>query len=308
MDAGDLFFKKFSALPPGSEIKRLEEKARLILTSLNLMGYQAIGIGDDDLSLGKKFLLELSEMSDVPFISSNLIDEDSGKLLFRRYIIKEVNGLKIGIFSLLAPEVFSGLSDPRKKGLIIRDPVETAQETLIELGPQTDLIVLLSHLAYPKDLELAQKISGIPIIVGGHSGVHLANAPVIKNTIMLQTSSQGKYAGRLDLTLLNNKTSFYNTATKRSLQANLNKTQSRLASIQASETEKAQWQRAKGSIEKALQQLEGKSYFTNTILPLGEQVEDHPDIKKMVDKYKSEFPEKSEPPIHDSRGNYRPKP
>jgi len=46
------------------------------------MGYHAIGIGDDDLSLGKTFLLELSKTSNVTFLSSNVIDEDSEKTLF----------------------------------------------------------------------------------------------------------------------------------------------------------------------------------------------------------------------------------
>jgi len=175
--------------------------------------------------------------------------------------------------------------------LIIRDPVETAQEMVRELGPQTDLIILLSHLSYPKDVELAQKISGIHIIVGGHSGVHLSDPLIFKDRIILQTSSKGMYAARLDLTLLNNKASFYNIRTKRSLESNLNKLQFQLASVQAPEAEKAQWQKAKESIEKALQQLEGKNYFTNTISPLGQQVEDHPDIKKMIDTYNSKFPE-----------------
>ena len=270
------------------------------------MGYHAIGIGDDDLSFGKKFLLELSEMSNVPFISSNLIDEDSGKPLFQRYIIKEVNGFKIGIFSLLAPEVFLGPSDSRKKGLIIRDSVETARQIIRELGLQTDLIFLLSHLSYPKDVELAQKISGIHIIVGGHTGVQLSNPPVIKNTIVLQTASQGKYAGRLDLTLLSKEASVYNESTKRSLESNLKKVLYQSRSGQTSEAQKAEWQKARERYESALQQLEGKNFFTNTISPLSQQVEDHPVIKKMVDEYRSKFPEKSNPPIHDSRGVYGP--
>lgn len=136
LDAGDLFFKKFSVPYPENEIDGLKERSRLILKSFSLMGYHAIGIGDDDLSLGKKFLTDLSKGSQIPFLSSNVVDEDSGKPLFQRHIVKEVNGLKIGIFSLLSPDVFSGPSDPRKKGLIIRDTVETAQEMIGELGPQ----------------------------------------------------------------------------------------------------------------------------------------------------------------------------
>jgi 2',3'-cyclic-nucleotide 2'-phosphodiesterase (5'-nucleotidase family) len=308
LDAGDLFFKKFSTPYPENEITGRAEKARLILKSFDLMGYHAIGIGDDDLSLGKKFLLELSKTSNVNFLSSNVIDEDSGNPLFQRYLIREVNGLKIGIFSLLSQDVFLGLSDPRKKGLIIRDPIETAQDMIKELGPKTDLIILLSHLSYPKDVELAQKISGVHIIIGGHTGVDLTNPPVIKNTIIVQNSSKGIYARKLNFTFLNKEAAFYNVTTKHTYERNLAKFRQQLSSVQASEAEKNQWQRAVENIERTLQQFEQRNSFAITSFPLGEPVKDHPDIKKMVDDYKSKFPEKSESPVHDSRGTYRPKP
>ena len=119
------------------------DKAHLIIESLNLMGYDAVGIGDDDLGLGKEFLLEISKKANFPFLSSNIVDEESGKLLFQSYLIKEINGLRIGIFSLLLPDLLSGPSDPRRKGLNIHPPVETAQNIVKELQPKTDLILLL---------------------------------------------------------------------------------------------------------------------------------------------------------------------
>jgi len=273
-------------------LETVTQKAHLIIDCFNLMGYDAVGIGDDDLSLGEKFLLELARKAKFPFLSSNLFDEESNKLLFQPYVIKEMDGLRIGIFSLLSPDTFTSPSDPRKKGLIIRDPIETARATFKQLSSQTDFIILLSHLGYPKDIELSQAVQGIHIIVGGHSGVHLSNPPIFKDTIILQTSSKGMYAARLDLTLLNNKASFYNITTKRSLESNLNKLQLQLASVKASDAERDQWRRAKESSEKALQQLEGENYFTNTIFPLNESIKDHPSIKKMIDDYKSKFPEK----------------
>jgi len=308
LDAGDLFFKKFSTPYPENEIKGRAEKARLILKSFDLMGYHAIGIGDDDLSLGKKFLIDLSKLSHIPFLSSKVRDEDSGKPLFQRHIIKEVNGLKIGIFSLLSPDMFLGLSDPRRKGLIFQDPFQTAQEIIGELGPQTDFIILLSHLSYPKDVELAQKISGVHIIIGGHTGVDLTNPPVIKNTIIVQNSSKGMYARKLNFTFLNKEAAFYNVTTKHTYERNLAKLRQQLSSVQASEAEKNQWQRAVENIERTLQQFEQRNSFAITSFPLGEAVKDYPDIKKMVNDYKSKFPEKSESPVHDSRGTYRPKP
>jgi 2',3'-cyclic-nucleotide 2'-phosphodiesterase (5'-nucleotidase family) len=307
LDAGDLLFKKFSGPHPESEIKRLEEKARLILKSFNLMGYHAIGIGDDDLTLGKKFLVELSKTSNGTFLSANVIDEDSGKPLFHRYIIKEMNGLKIGIFSLLSPDAFLGQSDPRKKGLIIRDPFETAQNMIKELGPKTGLIILLSHQGYPKDVELAQKIPGIHIIIGGHTGVDLNNPPVFKNTVIVQNASKGMYGRKLNLTFLNRGAAFYNVKTKHTYERNLAIFRRQLSSANASEAEKNQWKRSVEGIEQILKQLEEKNPFTFTSFPLGEAVKDHPEIKTMTDEYKSKFPEKSQPPLHDSRGTYTPK-
>ena len=223
------------------------------------MGYDAMGIGDDDLSLGKEFLLEISKKANFPFLSSNIIDEESGKLLFQSYLIKEINGLRIGIFSLLSPDVFLGPTDLRRKGLILRTPVETAQSMVKELQPKTDLIILLSHLGYPKDMELAQTVSGIHFIIGSHTGTNLIYPPLIKNTYILQTASKGMYVARLDLNFFNNTFSFYNSTEKRSLESRLNYIKYRLTAKEISETEKAQWRKLKRIPNEPLDNSRGRT-------------------------------------------------
>ncbi len=291
MDAGDLLFKKFFNPAPEAEVIPATEKARLVVESFNVMGYDAVGIGDDDLTLGKESLVEIAKSANFPFLSSNIFDEASGKTLFKPYLVKEVAGVRIGIFSLLSPDFFPGSSDQRKKGLVLRPPVEVAQATVKELQPRTDLIILLSHLGYPKDVELAQTLEGIHVIVGSHTGTNLVYAPVIKGTIIVQTGPKGMQAGKLHLTLLHNPPIFYNTANRRTLENNLNYIKNRLANPGISEAEKVQAQRSKGEVERALQQLEGKDEFTNSIISLGEQVKDHPDISRMVEEYKAKYPE-----------------
>jgi 2',3'-cyclic-nucleotide 2'-phosphodiesterase (5'-nucleotidase family) len=272
-----------------NELKGMAEKAHLIIESLNLMGYDAIGIGDDDLTLGKEFLLEISKKANFPFLSSNLLDESSGKALFQFSLIKEIHGLRIGIFSLLSPDFFTNPSDPRKGGLNILSPIETAQAMVKELKPKTDLIILLSHLGYVKDIELAQTVQGINIIVSGHTGINLIYPVVIKNTIILQTASRGMYAARLDLLFYNNEPIIYNSATKTSLENNLNNINQRLSSKETPEAEKAQWRKAKEETEHALHQLRNKNEFTNTVIPLQEQMKEDPDIKKLVEMYKAQY-------------------
>ena len=295
LDSGDLLFKKFVNPIPENELKGMSEKAHLMIESFNLMGYDAMGIGDDDLTMGKEFLLEISKKANFPFLSSNLFDEVSGKVLFQSFLIKETHGLRIGIFALLSPDFFTGPSDPRRKGLTFRSPIETAQAMVKELKPKTDLIILLSHLGYAKDVELAQTLQGINIILGGHNGINLVYPSVIKNTIILQTASRGMYGARLDLLLYNNEPTFYNSATKTSLENNLRSITQRLNTAQIPEAEKAQWRKAKEETERTLNQLQGKNVFTNNIIPLAEQMKEHSDIKMLVEAYKTKAQAKESP-------------
>jgi 2',3'-cyclic-nucleotide 2'-phosphodiesterase (5'-nucleotidase family) len=237
----------------------------------------------------------MSKKAQFPFLSSNMIHEDSGKLLFQPYLLKEIAGMRIGIFGLFSPDLFLGPSDPRRKGLIIRDPLETAQAMIQELQPKTDLIILLSHLSYAKDLRLAQDIPGIHLIIGGHTGANLLHPPMIKNTYLLQTAPRGMNGARIDFTFNNNTFSFYNSTEKRSLEGRLNYIKYRLTAKETPEQEKAQWLKSKEDTERALSQLQGKNEFTNIIFPFREGMKEHPDILKMVDEYKSKYPEPEQP-------------
>ena len=276
-------------------MKILAPKASVVIESLNLMGYHALGIGDDDLSLGKDFLLEISKKAKFPFLSSNVLDEVSGKPLFHPYLVHSIQGFKVGIFSLLSPEAFSGPADPRKKGLTIRPPVDVANQMVKQLQPQVDFIILLSHLGYTKDVELAQGVSGIHLILGSHTGINLAYAPVIKNTIILQTASKGMYAGRIDLTFSAKEPSFYNAQTKKSMEANLINLKGRLASPGLPEAEKNQVQRAREQAERALEQMKGKNEYTNTLTPLTDGFKNQPDIQKLIEELASKYPEIEKP-------------
>jgi len=286
LDSGDLLFKKYLSPLPENEVKGTVEKANLIIESFNLMGYDAIGIGDDDLTLGKEFLLDISKKANFPFLSSNVYDEATGRTLFQSSLVKEVHGFRIGIFSLLSRDFLTNASDPRRKGLNIRPPMEIAKVMIKELKPKTDLIILLSHLGYAKDMELAQAVQGMNIIVGGHNGMNLSYPPAV-NTIIVQAGSRGMFGGRLDLYFYNSEPLFYNSAKKTSLENNLNQINQRLTSQEIPEVEKAQWRRAKEETERTLNQLLGKNQYTNHVISFQEQMKEDPDIKKLVEAYKA---------------------
>ncbi len=201
------------------------------------MGYTAIGVGDDDLTLGKEFLLNLSKKVNFPFLSSNLLDEATGKPLFQTSLVLDHKGLRIGIFSLLSPDTFQNQSDLRKKGILFQPPLQVAQAMVKELQPKTDLIVLLSHLGYPKDVQLAQTLPGIHLMIGSHTGVNLANPPIINKSLLLQMGSKGLYGGRLHLVFHKNDFLFFNSHEKSALETGLNQLKARISFSNVTEME-----------------------------------------------------------------------
>ncbi len=199
LDSGDLFFDRYRKAIPSEDVTALAEKAEMILRCYDLLGYDAMGIGDDDLTLGKDFLVHLSGTASFPFVSSNLVDKETGQAIFRTYVIKETAGLRVGIFSLLSVYLFANDSDSRIRGLAVREPVEEAKSILRKIRPETDLVVLLSHLGYAPDIELAETVEGIDVIIGGHSGHPLSYPIRIGNTVIVQLGSKGLHAGELHL-------------------------------------------------------------------------------------------------------------
>jgi 5'-nucleotidase/2',3'-cyclic-nucleotide 2'-phosphodiesterase/3'-nucleotidase len=199
LDSGDLFFERYRKAIPPEKAPALGEKAHLILACYRLLGYDALGIGDDDLTLGKDFLVGLSKQAGFPFVSSNLVDKETGHALFETHVIMDRGGLKIGVFSLLSPNFVSGESDPRTGGIAFREPVEEAKRILGIIRPETDLVVLLSHLGFTADIELAEAVQGIDVILGGHSSRSLSYPIRIRDTIIVQVGSKGLYVGELRL-------------------------------------------------------------------------------------------------------------
>ena len=217
LDSGDLFFDRYRKEIRAEDVTAQSEKAHLILKCYNLLGYDAMGIGDDDLSLGKDFLVDLSKNAGFPFISSNLMDKETGEALFKTHVIKETGGLRIGIFSLLSPYFFSGESDPRTRGIVFREPLEEAKSILGKIRPETDLVVLLSHLGYTADIELAETVPGIDVILGDHSGLSLPYPIRIKDTIIVRVGSKGLHVGELHLQLAPNRSPSHGSTLKNSI-------------------------------------------------------------------------------------------
>jgi len=147
-------------------------------------------------------------------------EEDKGgtELAIQPYTVKTLsNGLKVGFFGLMGVEAEAVAPMAAKTGVTfgnVIDPetglpeeeesflrrVFTAQDMINTLrGKGCEVVVCLSHMGTTEELMLTQYVSGLDVILGGHSH-DLDYPPIIKNgVIYAQAGAYSKYLGELEL-------------------------------------------------------------------------------------------------------------
>ncbi|MBE1443615.1 5'-nucleotidase C-terminal domain-containing protein [Paenibacillus sp. OAS669] len=196
LDAGDTFH--------GQTIANLE-RGESIVKIMNSIGFDAMEPGNHDFNYGSSRLVELSGKAQFPILSANVKKADGTRLL-KPYIIKDVAGVKVGIFGLTTPETAYKTHPNNVKGLTFADPVAEAKAMVNELKGKADIIIALAHLGIDKSsvdtsAKVAEQVPGIDVIIDGHSHSTLEHGITVGNTLIAQTGEYSKNIGKVDLQL-----------------------------------------------------------------------------------------------------------
>ena len=205
MDAGDVFTR--------GPIADMEGKPDFDV--MNAVAYDVMTLGNNEFKgaggeRGAKVLFERIKQARFPVLCANVFDKATNKPIACPYIVLDEAGVRVGVFGLTAPRV---ASYEQSRNFIVKDPIEVAKEILPELREKCDFVVALTHVGYALDLELAQCVPGIDVIIGGDSHTWLSQPTLVKSaspasdswwiggTLVCQDGEWGKCLGRLDLRL-----------------------------------------------------------------------------------------------------------
>ncbi|MBE0341979.1 bifunctional metallophosphatase/5'-nucleotidase, partial [Paenibacillus sp. 28ISP30-2] len=144
-----------------------------IVKVINKLRYDAMVPGNHEFNYGWKHLVELSKEIQFPVLSANIKQTD-GTRLFQPYVIKEVDGVKIGIIGLTTPETAYKTNPKNVEGIQFTDPAVEAKAAVDEIRSKVDVVVVLGHLgqdASSKDtsLKVVKEVPGIDIFIDGPS-------------------------------------------------------------------------------------------------------------------------------------------
>lgn len=201
LEGGDIFLRgEFDGLAGVPEMKMLNE-----------IGYDAWVIGNNDFRVPPEKHSpqnigtpeNLIALAKAKTLCANVVDKDSGKLLkgVDPYMIKNINGVRVGVIGLTSVKPQNRNYEPNKKFL---DAVETLKKCLAELKGKTDVNIVLSHCGLAVDLNLSY-VPGIAAVIGADDHYVMEN-PLHwvwegeKSTPIVQHGGEDFHMlGRLDL-------------------------------------------------------------------------------------------------------------
>lgn len=202
LDAGDMF--------QGLPIANLE-KGKSLIPLVNQVGYDVMTVGNHEFDFGAVNLSEIEKAINFPMVAANV--SRGGNQVFKPYIVKEVKGIKVGIFGIATPETAFKTHPDNVKGYEFTDIVKASKETVNKLRnvEKVDVVIALTHLGlnegnYTSDL-VAKGVEGIDLIIDGHSHTTLENGQKEGNTLIVSTGSLMKAVGKVEIKLSDKKVS-----------------------------------------------------------------------------------------------------
>ena len=287
LDGGDALVLSF--FDRESEREKARRRAGVVLKIYEKMGYDALNIGDTDLGLGVEYLKNLQKKSNIPFLSANLKEKKMGKPIFKSHLVKEVDGMRIGIIGLLTPDIHPSIQK-ELKSYFIEDPIKAALEKINRYLADCDHIIALAHLTPPEIQTFTQRISKISIIIGGNDRSFIFPKQ-FHHSIYVQTDAFGAHIGRMNLRLLKGSNEFVDVLPITMIQKNIKEVQKRIEDPQyVKEIEKLkEIQKQFNEQLKKMPNTEGKNTFENHLSLMHPGMEYDKEIEKLIDSSRDQL-------------------
>ncbi|MDM8557783.1 thiosulfohydrolase SoxB [Thiotrichales bacterium HSG14] len=141
-------------------------------------------------------------------------DEDSGHA-FKPYTMRDLNGVRVAVIGQAFP--YTPIANPARFipdwTFGIRESEMQSLVDTVRTQEKAEIVVVLSHNGMDVDLKLASRVTGIDVILGGHSHDAMPKPSHVKNndgtTLVCNAGSSGKFLGVLDFTVKEGKVKDY---------------------------------------------------------------------------------------------------
>jgi len=190
LDAGDV--------NTGNIVSNLAQ-AKPDILGMNLVGYQAMALGNHEFDVSLQSLQDRRKDATFPFLSANIYLKSTGQRLVDPYALIKLSDITVAVIGVTTPETLTATMPANVADLEFRDPAPEIKALVKEIGNKADFVVVLSHLGLPADEALAAQLSGVDLIIGGHSHTYMPDAEIVNEIPIFQAYTGGLFVGRVDI-------------------------------------------------------------------------------------------------------------
>lgn len=194
--AGDMF--------RGSVIDS-EYKGLSTIELMNRLMPDVVTIGNHEVDYGLAHLLFIEKCARFPIINANLFIKTNHVRLFNPYIHLEKSGIKVMFIGIITDEILASTRSEDVIGSVV-DVRAAAEEIKVILDTyrttDTDYTVILSHIGFDKDQELASLLPPelhVDLIIGGHTHTLLEEPCYVNNIPIVQVGTGSSHMGRCEI-------------------------------------------------------------------------------------------------------------
>ncbi len=191
-------------------------KGEIEMRSLQMLNIDAMAIGNHEFDNGTSALVSAyGKSGGFPLLASNYLFEwDTHKGLMditSPYIILTRGSLKIGIIGIGNDSSLNSIYQlGGSLGFNAMEPIAAATNYVNIVRPLVDIVILLSHQGLDGDYELAEKVPGVDIILGGHhhvilDPVKIMEGPDGRDVLIVHSGVNYKALGELEIAVQNGK-------------------------------------------------------------------------------------------------------
>ena len=197
VDAGDAVSSGNIYFRPGGEP---------VMAKMTELGYDAMTMGNREFHFMECGLKSKVRLADFPVLCGNLrAKNDKTVSSVGESVFFDLSGLRVGVLGLSVPMIRKGMTAEKLSPFWFEDPIDTAEVLVPVLRKDSDVLIALTHIGLKRDMELAERVSGIDLIVGGHSHDLLNDLIMVGNTAIAQAGWWGNCFGRVDISLSGSK-------------------------------------------------------------------------------------------------------
>jgi 5'-nucleotidase len=174
------------------------DQGELLVEAMNIMGYDALALGERDLGGPLDTVKARFEEAQFPILSANL-DAAGALPNVQPYLLRQVDGHTIAIVGVTSAAAAQRL-ESLGLDLTVQDPITAIGQAVDEARKRADIIILLANLKRSQAEALAQAVPGIDAIIGVYRGGQRTpvTIPGTEGEVVLHASGiQGEYLGVL---------------------------------------------------------------------------------------------------------------